>query len=150
MDRALERVRLSESALVVREFGNTLPSRDADDCAETPILDHAVEHFRVREIVICGHSMCSALPTEQREVPLQAPRVNGVDGLLQRMRRREELNDRARDHVIRQLNALESHPSVANAISMGNLTVHGLFYLVESGVFTRYDRESGQFATIAV
>ena len=61
---------------------------------------------------------------------------------------REALNQRSREHVIRQLGAFESNRWAADLIAGGDLNVYGVFYLAESGTFTCYDRLSGNFHAI--
>jgi carbonic anhydrase len=141
MDRVLEKIEADGSAIVLRQSA-ALPDVDGLE-----VIDYAVECLDVRDIVICGHSMCSGILVEERAIPRNTS-WNSIGNLMQRVRQREVMNDRARSRAIRQLIALESHPSVGHAISRGDLSVHALFYLTESGIFTRYDKPTEQFVAI--
>jgi carbonic anhydrase len=131
-----------DSVLVQRCDGVCAEGGNADDQG-TRSIDDAVERLGIREIILCGHASPAA--TDNGSETPRPQWASGVQGMLQRVRAREARNQQAREHLVRQLCELASRPVVARAIERGELIVHGLFYLAESGVFTRYDPLSGQF-----
>lgn len=148
MDQAIERLRSVMPALVLRRFAGDVPDHDCSDYDEFAAAHYAVEQLGVRDIVICGHSMCSGIAVEQWEVSGREQLI-GSDLLLHRSRMREARNERSRENVIRQLGELHACPWVTELVGNGDLAVHGAFYLAESGTFTRYDYSSGKFRVIA-
>jgi carbonic anhydrase len=149
MDRALERIQRIQKVIVMRRAGNVVPI-DADDLRdERSPVNYAVEHLGVREIVVCGHSMCSGISAGQYQTPHREPST-GMEQLLEQVRHRTARNDEARKHLIRQLDALTMYPSVKHAIGLGELQIHGLFYLAESGIFTRYEEPVDQFVPLGI
>lgn len=136
MDSALARVCQQLPAMVLRQERGTLP---AEEAAER-LIQWALDELGVVEVVLCGHSCCS----DPRE---QDPAVERGDW-IQRVRDRERMKDHARNHLIQQLASLKSLPAVSAAMRRDALSVHGLFYLTESGVFTVYDEHAGQFEAL--
>jgi carbonic anhydrase len=51
----------------------------------------------------------------------------------------------AERNVVVQLDNLRSHPTVANRLKEGNLSLYGWVYHIASGTVTAYDEASGQF-----
>jgi carbonic anhydrase len=147
MDGALKRFQEDASIVVWRQFGNRVPTPAWTSGQTSCSLNDAVERWGIRDIVVCGHSMCSGF-SAVRSGDGQSESPGGIDVLLQRVRQREAMNERAREHVVQQLAVLEEQPAIAHAMSLGNLQLYGLFYLAESGLFTRYDKASGQFVAI--
>ncbi|MEQ8784838.1 MAG: carbonic anhydrase [Pirellulaceae bacterium] len=146
MDRALAQLWETESPLVLRSHGGRV-TEDAAPHADVPGapergIEYAVEQLRVHDVVVCGHSMCAGLPAE---LDARRPSPTAADALLGRVRQREAMNERGRRFVIEQLETLEKLPAIAAAVSERRLRVHGVFYLIESGLFTLYERESGAF-----
>lgn len=144
MDRVLERIRNIEPALVLRRHGNRLSGERYRSFGATSAIHYAVERLRVREIIICGHSMCSAFATED-DPATRRDRANGFEGLMQRICRREELNHASQENVVRELALLETQTFAAYESSLCQVEVHGLFYFAESGIFTRYDKVKRRF-----
>ena len=147
MDQALTRVRHAMPAIVLRRFAPEAPGEQGKLYDDLFIALFAVEELGVRDIVICGHSMCSGIPVNDREI-LDAKQCNVTDYLLHRTRLREALNLRSQDNLIRQLAALETCGWAADMIHRGDLTIHAAFYLAESGIFTRYDPLAGKFVVL--
>lgn len=119
MDRALERVREAVPAIVLRRFGNEVPADETEFCNELSAVNYAIEQLGVQEIVVCGHSLCSGIPAAGHDV-LSSCRWHDMDGLRQGVRQREAMNDRSREHVVRQLRVLEEYPSVTRAMRWGS------------------------------
>lgn len=146
MDRAVERIRTLESALVLRRPPTELLADRREDQPYSA-LEYAIQELGVTDLFLCGHSMCSLVTAEEREVPRQGA-SSPVCSMLQRVRHRERLNRRLKRKLVEQLAAAFQLPSVQSAAVSRRLAVHGIFYLVESDVFTRYDRDLEHFEAI--
>lgn len=141
MNQTLGQIQQMQSVIILRRFGHGFSQRISDSFELVCDVASTVKSQGIRDIVICGHSMCSSMPaSEGQSLP-----CSGFDDLLQRIRHREATNRRGRDKVRRQVKLWKSIPSMKRDIVSGELTIHGLFYLAESGVFTRYDEPTHQF-----
>lgn len=144
MERILERAARELCALVLRTPGFEVPTGRRHVEHELSGVNFAVERLGIEEVVICGHSHCSWCASELRgERP--SSKAGSIDELRDRMLQRQALNERLRSRVIEQMERLEDYPSVRSKIAAGRLRTHGLFYLVESGAISLYDRQSGRF-----
>ncbi|MCA9113599.1 MAG: hypothetical protein KDA79_00835 [Planctomycetaceae bacterium] len=143
MDQVIERIQRVPSILVLRSPGSEPPLETDGDDSSSSVIDHVLNQHSVRDIFVCGHSMCSSASVEDRQTA--HPKLSGVDRMLQKIQHRQEMNERSREQVIQQMEKLARPPSVSRAISRGDLRVHGLFYLTESGTFTTYDELNSQF-----
>jgi len=61
----------------------------------------------------------------------------------------ERIADLIRENVIAQLANLQTHPSVALALSQQKLRVHGWVYNIESGQIDALDSASGKFVELS-
>jgi carbonic anhydrase len=112
------------------------------------ILEYAVKHLKVSDIVVCGHSDCGAMKAlasdkesneayiplwlsnaipARKEVEKKMPKPSDPAGLKKWTRMIEEEN------VILQLKNLRSYPIVRDAEKEGKITVHGLYFDLETG-----------------
>jgi carbonic anhydrase len=149
LDRPLNRIRTMCPTLTMRTAGSQVPGDDATRFRELSAINYAVERLQVRDIVVCGHSFC--FMARDDELANQSDSfLAGERDLVRRVSVREAVNHRTRDHVIEQLRVLHRYPSVCRAVERGELRLHGLFYLVESGLFSRYDQESRQFLPLDI
>ncbi|HJJ48585.1 MAG TPA: carbonic anhydrase [Methanocorpusculum sp.] len=133
---------------VHRNIGNIVP---AHDCCFSTIIEYAIKHLKVSDIVICGHSNCGALNALDAEggndafIPLW---VNGareaktrVDAKLGACSTPEAKARRMREiefeNIRLQLEHLRGYPLVAAAEAKGCIKVHGLFYNLETGELSK-------------
>jgi carbonic anhydrase len=147
MDPVVDRIRRAGPVLVMRRPGSEVPADETDLQGELSAINFAVERIGVHSIVVCGHSMCSIGPCDDDTGYRESVSPSG-GGLLQRVHHREAKNDRLRAHLVRQLQVLESYPSVAHAMGLGELRLHATFYLAESGHFTWYDEQYDRFVAL--
>ena len=133
---------------VHRNIGNIVP---AHDCCFSTIIEYAVKHLKVTDIVICGHSNCGALNALDAEggndafIPLW---VNGareaktrVDARLGACTTPEAKAKRMREiefeNIRLQLEHLRGYPIAAEAEASGKIKIHGVFYNLETGELTK-------------
>jgi carbonic anhydrase len=112
------------------------------------ILEYAVKHLKVSDIVVCGHSDCGAIKAlisykesnesyiplwlsnaaaARKEVEKMIPKPSDPAGLKKWGRMVEEEN------VKLQLENLRTYPLVREAEKEGKVTVHGLYFDLETG-----------------
>jgi len=132
---------------VQRNIGNIVPDHDWNFAT---VLEFAIVHLKVEEIVICGHSDCGAIKaldmvSTDAYIPLWLSNARvakeRVDAVIKKAETAEELKARQRaieqENVKLQLEHLLTYPLVKNAVDGGKLQVHGLYYDLETGVLSR-------------
>ncbi len=145
---------------VLRNAGNIVPCHGASNGGEPATIEYAVSALGVKDIVICGHSGCGALQAMLNpEKMAKLPQVRDWLGHAEATRRIMEenyaehtgealLNIAIREHVLMQIENLQTHPSVAVKLQRGELTLHAWVYLMESGDILAYSTEDGRFASL--
>ena len=127
---------------VHRNVGNIVAPGDPNLAA---VLEVAVEHLRVEEIILCGHSECGAMqaltagvadgpdhkpiPHWLRHARPALDRVGNIPGLDSQ----QQLVHLVRENVRLQLRNLVRFPCVEQAIAAGRLRLHGVLYHLDSG-----------------
>ncbi|WP_298667598.1 carbonic anhydrase [uncultured Methanofollis sp.] len=112
------------------------------------ILEYAVKHLKVSDIVVCGHSDCGAMKAlasdkesneayiplwlsnamqARKDVEKRMPKPSDPEGLKKWRRMIEEENVRL------QIENLRTYPIVRDAEKEGKITVHGLYFDLETG-----------------
>ncbi len=132
---------------VIRNAGNLVPTRKASGVAAT--LEYGVKVLKVRHIVVCGHSHCGAVsaalapPESLADLPYVAAWLNESGPALPALPAEDKLNVAIEHNVRAQLNNLRSLPFVAEAVTTGELELHGWTYDVESGEIREFCGEGG-------
>jgi carbonic anhydrase len=145
---------------VVRNAGNIVPPYDAGDGGEAASIEYAVMALGVSDVVVCGHSDCGAMTAVANDQNLHA--LPAMERWLQHASAtRERLHDNHADihgdervmaavqeNVLVQLDNLRTHPSVAKAVALGTLQLHGWVYILGTGVVLAYDDAAERFKPI--
>lgn len=140
---------------VVRNAGNLVPCYGHGGGEEASV-EFAVTGLRVTDVVVCGHSDCGAMRglLDPSAVATKMPSVarwlehardtrSVVDALSPSP---EEQLDRAIEiNVLRQLDHLRTHPSIAAGLTAGTLALHGWVYGIGDGSVRHYDEQAGRF-----
>ena len=124
----------------------------------TATVEYAVAVLGVHDVVICGHSDCGAMTAiahghDLGHLPAvcswlhHADAAKAVNAAHSHASDIDKLDSMVRENVIAQLANLRTHPSVALALSQGNLRVHGWVYDIESGQIDALDA-SGRFVSL--
>jgi carbonic anhydrase len=135
---------------VVRNVGNLvpLPGVESGDDSVAAAIEYAVDVLRVRSITVCGHSGCGAMqallgsePGGAR-TPLRRWLRHGLPS-MERMADGERpwariagrapadaVEQLCLTNVVQQLEHLRAHESVARALDMGRLELHGMYFHV--------------------
>lgn len=132
---------------VQRNIGNIVPDHDWNFAT---VLEFAIVHLQVEDIVICGHSDCGAIkamemPTTDAYIPLwlsnarvAKERVDAkMPGPLTPDEDKARLTAIEQENVRLQLEHLLTYPLVKNAVDAGKLQIHGLYYDLETGMLSR-------------
>ncbi|MCS1412009.1 MAG: Carbonic anhydrase [Verrucomicrobia subdivision 3 bacterium] len=146
---------------IMRNAGNIVPPYSTIFGGEAATIEYAVATLKVRDIIVCGHSLCGAMDALLRRDQLDG--LNAVKGWLKHAETTARIinenyqhiqDDAARltatveENVLVQLENLRSHPCVADAVSRGDLNLHGWTYKFETGEVFSYDPHRGQFQPI--
>jgi carbonic anhydrase len=141
---------------VERTPGNIVPIYDETiRVGVSASIEYSIVELGVRDVVICGHSMCGAMkgllhPEHLNELPATArwleyarPAVEalercGVVGETERLKRLCQLN------VIEQMAHLHTHPAVEERFRKGHLAIHGWYYEIHTGRVEAYNHKTGE------
>ncbi|MFG3094880.1 bifunctional SulP family inorganic anion transporter/carbonic anhydrase [Streptomyces sp. NPDC048202] len=135
---------------VVRNVGNLVPppgQEHADDSVAAAI-EYAVDVLGVRSITVCGHSGCGAMQAllaaepGAAATPLRRWLRYGEPSLARRTDGHAEpprlaarpvadaVEELSLTNVVQQLAHLRAHESVARALAVGSLELHGMYFHV--------------------
>ncbi len=145
---------------ILRNAGNIIPPNGATRGGEEATIEYAVSVLGIRNIIVCGHSHCGAMKALlDRNGASGLPAVRSWFHHAETTRRivrasyshlsPEEQNARAiEQNVLVQMDNLRTHPSVATALSRGQLRLFGWVYVFERGEVLAHDPGSGRFLPI--
>lgn len=139
--------------LVLRNMANLVPPFGVACDVVGSVVEYAVLHMRVHDIVICGHTECAGImalresldlarePHRARWIEWARPALAQVEasGIPNEEWHREAV----RANVLLQLEHLRSYPCVRDAVKAGELRLHGWHYGVRTGVLEGYTDPSG-------
>ncbi len=149
---------------IVRNVGNMVPpyKPDNDFHATAAGIEYAVNHLKVGEIIVCGHSDCGAckalyedhsgheedmihtvkwleLGMPAKELALKSV-IDGDSAELQEATEKFS--------VIFQLKNLLTYPYVKKRVDAGELFLHGWYYRIDSGEVECYDPVEEKFVSL--
>ena len=142
---------------VLRNAGNIVPPYGASNGGESATIEYAVAALGVRDIVICGHSRCGAInallhPEQARNLPLVTAWLNHAETTRRIVTENygeatgdELLEIAVQEHVLVQIENIQTHPAVAVKLQRGELTLHGWVYHLESGEILAYSGDDRCF-----
>jgi carbonic anhydrase len=131
---------------VMRNIGNMIPAYGEMLGGVSAVIEYAVTALRVQHIVVCGHTDCGAMkallrPESVKDMPTVNSWLTNARAALSVAEtmhtktewRRELLSVLTEQNILLQLQHLKTHPSVAGAMAMGELTVSGWLYDIGKG-----------------
>ncbi len=131
---------------VMRNIGNLVPAYGEMLGGVSAVIEFAVQGLKVQHVAICGHSDCGAMkallhPQSTATMPTVASWLTNAKAALavsqslhQRAEwRRDLLGLLTEQNVLLQMQHLRTHPSVASAMAMGELTLSGWVYDIGRG-----------------
>ena len=132
---------------IQRNIGNIVPIHDWNFAT---VLEYAVMHLKVSDVVVCGHSNCGAiraLDTESHDayIPLWLNNAREAKTRVDKTIEPPEtvLEKEARYRLIEQENVrlqlehLYTYPLLKAAVNAQQIQVHGLYYDLANGALTR-------------
>ena len=129
---------------VHRNIGNLVPEGDLNLAT---VLEYAVNHLKVKDLVVCGHSDCGAMKAldagakGDEYIPKWLANASDVkekaDAAMKPATTEEEAKARKRfieiENIRAQVENLKTYPLVKKAVDEGRVTLHGLYYSLENG-----------------
>lgn len=144
----------------LRNAGNLVPPFGASTGGEPASIEYAVVALGVKDIVVCGHSRCGAMKALlQPESTRGLPAVQAWLGHAETTRRiiaenyshltgDALLDATVQEHVLVQIENLQTHPSVAAKLQRGELNLHAWVYHLETGEIHAFNSQSEAFEPI--
>ena len=146
---------------IVRNAGNIVPPYEAVGGGEAATIEYAVGVLGIKQIIVCGHSQCGAmaglldLPNLEK-LPAVNSWLRHSESTLRIVEENhaelsdavERLKTTVEENVLVQLENLRTHPTVAAALSRGELHLHGWIYEFETDCVTSYQWEKKQFCPL--
>lgn len=146
---------------ILRNAGAMVPPAGAMFGGEAATVEYAVSVLKVQEIIVCGHSHCGAVTALLN--PESVQKLTAIRNWLshaettQRIMAEnyaevtdpaQRLNIAIQEHVLVQIENLQTHPSVAAAIARGAIRIHGWVYKFETGEVFAFNPSSGHFESL--
>ncbi len=138
---------------VMRNAGNIVPPFGTPVGGAQSTIEFAVTAVKVKHVVVCGHSSCGAMggllhPEKLDSLPMVKEWLRHADELKSRLPANATIDEAARANVLLQLEHLRQQPAITAAVERGELTLHGWFYDIGTGMFEEYEEEQGKFAEL--
>lgn len=128
---------------IQRNIGNIVPIHDWNFAT---VLEYALQHLKVKDVVVCGHSQCGAIRALEKEssdayIPLWLNNAREakerVDSRIRPPKTQQEIEERffliENENVRLQIEHLFMYPVFKKAIEGKKVEVHGLYYSLETG-----------------
>jgi carbonic anhydrase len=132
---------------IQRNIGNIVPVHDWNFAT---VLEYAVKHLHVQDVVICGHSNCGAIRALDKEssdayIPLWLNNAREakerVDKKIDPPKDPIEIGNRYRmieeENVRLQMEHLSTYPLLKKAADEKRVEIHGLYYDLATGELLR-------------
>lgn len=145
---------------ILRNAGNIIPPYGAANGGEGATIEFAVVGLGIKDIIVCGHSLCGALegllnPEKLRDMPAvcswlahaEATRCIVKENYFD-VSGEELLNIAMQENVLVQLENLRTHPAVAARLARGELNLHAWTYKIQTGEVFSFRPEEGQFLPV--
>lgn len=127
---------------VHRNIGNLVPVNDPNIAT---VIEYAVNHLKVEDIVVCGHSNCGAMKALVSEA---SPGDQYIPGWLENAKKvldnvdpgvkpEEKMRAIEIENIIQQLKNLKTYYMVNDALAAGNLEIHGVYYDLGTGLLEK-------------
>lgn len=146
---------------ILRNAGNIVPPIGASNGGEAACIEYAVSVLGVKDIIICGHSQCGALkallnPASVESLPLVKDWLKHAESTRRivvenypDLKGETLLETAIQEHVLMQIENLQTHPCVAVKLQRNQLTLHAWVYGLESGEIHAFCSETSSFVPIA-
>lgn len=143
---------------IMRNAGNIVPPYGVAIGGEAATIEFAVLGLGVKNIIVCGHTMCGAMkallnPKSLDDAPAMRAWLQHAEATRRLVNESythlegpARLTVTVEENVLMQIEHLHTHPAVRSRVARGELSLHGWVYKLESGDVFQYDSEKGQFS----
>jgi carbonic anhydrase len=145
---------------ILRNAGNIIPPYGAANGGEGATIEFAVVELGVKDIIVCGHSLCGAMkgllhPDKLGDMPAVRSWLAHAEATRRIMRDKYGdhtgsalLTATVEENVLVQIENLRTHPCVAAGLAKGDLKLHAWVYQIETGKVFDYDQTDCQFVPV--
>jgi carbonic anhydrase len=153
---------------VTRNIGNMIPAYGEMLGGVSAVIEFAVTALGVRHAVICGHTDCGAMkalldPSSTAKMPSVRNWLKNAQTALavantlhehdvptsgQAHAERPLVDILTEQNVLLQIQHLKTHPSIATAMTLGDLTISGWIYDIASGTVSIAENNNPTFAPL--
>jgi len=144
---------------VVRNVANLVPPINTDSTSSGAAIEFAVGGLEIEDIIICGHEDCGGMKAlmqgvDEEKMPYlsrwisysqAADSVSGSNPTPQG----KDLEKVIKENALRQVEHLETYPSVIEAEKTRGLRIHVLYYKLGNGGLQVYDRENDTWVLVS-
>jgi carbonic anhydrase len=165
-DARVDPIELTQSGpgevFVLRNIGNMVPAYGEMLGGNSAVIEFAVSALKVRHIVVCGHTDCGAMkallnPETVADMPTVTRWMTNAHAALivaqtldaKANTGRELISVLMEQNVLLQMQHVKTHPAVAGAMAMGELTVSGWIYDIGKGQVSIAEDGQKEFTPIA-
>lgn len=146
----------------LRNAGNLVPPYGASNGGEAATIEFAVAGLGVKDIIICGHTHCGAMkalldPAQAESMPLVQSWLKHAETTRRIMAENyadlspeHRVNVAVQEHVLIQVENIQTHPSVAAKLQRGEIAVHAWVYKLETGEVFAYSQDEGRFTPLTL
>ncbi|WP_405613399.1 carbonic anhydrase [Streptomyces sp. NBC_00076] len=127
----------------LRTYGGVIPPYDAQaPTGESRTVEYAVNELKVSDIIVCGHSHCDVVTAAMHD-SLTASGITESDDDPAPLA--GDLTAAGHWHVLAQLDALSSYPSVTARLADRSLHLHAWFHEIDTGATLQYHPRASAF-----
>lgn len=145
---------------ILRNAGNIIPAYGAANGGEGATIEYAVCALGIKDIIVCGHSLCGAMngllhQDGLSDMPSVKAWLSHAETTRRIMRDKyQHLSGEAlitatvEVNVLVQLENLRTHPCVASGLARGEIKLHGWVYKIQTGQVFAFDPNESQFISV--
>jgi carbonic anhydrase len=142
---------------ICRNVGNLVPTYGDTNGGVSAAIEYAIQALKIKNVIICGHSDCGAMkavlhPEKVADLPIASAWLRHADAARQvvlenysSMPEDMKLALLIEENIIRQIENLKTHPSVAASLARGQLQIYGWMYNIQSADINAYNANTGSF-----
>src|SRR5579885_1602002 len=149
--------------VVTRNIGNLIPPAPQDKgkpngSSEAAAVAIAVSRLKVKDIIVCGHSLCAGMAGLLNEDGIEPDLREWVRHGKRARRQLDEgrtfdpslspQDQLSQLNVMAQLDNLRTYPQVADALTAGALRLHGWWFDIATGNVHAFEPDENRFVVI--
>jgi len=142
---------------VVRVVANIVPPHIAGQYAVGAAVEYAILHLKVKHLIVCGHTDCGGIKALDRPPAMTAePSIAGWLKFARPAQKKADARGAAggdrhqavvEENVLLQLENLQTHPAVRDALAHQQIELHGWVYDLARRQIQYYDFTQHRFVT---